>query len=80
MSVEDDEKNKKELINIAFSELRKAISQAKDGTPPTNSFSKLKNIYDTLSESEKKRQNEEITEEEMHTIMANEVNKLKESL
>jgi hypothetical protein len=38
---------------------------------------KLKQVYDTLSEAERKRSNKEITDEELQIKMAEEVEKLK---
>jgi hypothetical protein len=73
----DQEKNQKELITLAFAEFAKAINEAKNGRPPTSSFDKLKQVYDTLSEAERKRSNKEITDEELQIKMAEEVEKLK---
>ena len=72
-----NDQNQKDLINFAFNEFARAISEAKNGRSPTDSYDKLKKIYDTLSEAEKKRSNKEITDEEMQTKMAEEVEKLK---
>lgn len=76
----DQEKNQKELINLAFAEFGKAISEARSGRAPTSSFEKLKQVYDTLSEAEKQRSNKEITDEELQAKMAEEVQKLKEGI
>ncbi len=73
----DQEKNQKELINLAFAEFAKAINEAKSGRPPTSSYEKLKKVYDALSEAEKKKSNKEITDEELQVKMAEEVEKLK---
>jgi hypothetical protein len=73
----DQEKNQKELIHLAFAEFSKAISEAKQGRAPTSSFDKLKQVYNALSEAEKKRSNNEITDEELQKKMAEEVEKLK---
>ncbi len=75
-----NEENHKQLINLAFAEFAKAIDEAKQGRIPTSSFDKLKQVYDTLSEAEKKRSNKEITDEELQAKMAEEVEKLKGSL
>lgn len=80
MSNSNDEQNHKDLIQFAFSEFSKAISEAKSGKPPIKSYDKLKQIYDTLAEAEKKRANNEITDEEMQAKMADEVEKLKKEI
>lgn len=76
----DDEQNHKDLIQFAFQEFSRAINEAKNGRPPTKSFDKLKQIYDNLSVAEKQRENKEITDEEMQTKLAEEVEKLKREI
>jgi hypothetical protein len=76
----DNEEPQKDLINFAFAELTKALKDAKSGKSPTQAYGKLKQAYDTLSEAEKKRENQEITDEEMQATMAKEVEKLKGGL
>ena len=71
-------KPQEDLINFAFGELNKAIAEAKAGKTPHSSYGKLKKVYDTLAEANRKRENKEITEEEMEATMTKEVNKLKE--
>lgn len=80
MSKENENQYHKDLINFSFKEFAKAISDAKSGKPPTSSYEKLKKLYDTLSEADKKRNNNEITEEEMQAKLAEEVGKLKEGI
>lgn len=76
----DDETNKKNLITYAFHELTKAITDAKNGKPPVSSYTKLREVYDSLSAAEKKRESGEITDTEMQNTMAAEMEKLKGTL
>lgn len=76
----NEEQNKKDLINFAFNEFKKAISEAQSGKPPVQSYNKLKEVYDTLSEAESKRANNEISDEDMQKKLAEQVAKLKEEI
>lgn len=71
------EDHQKDLINFAFAEFASAINEAKSGRPPVRAYEKLKQVYDTLSEAERKRENKEITDEELQAKMAEQVEKLK---
>ena len=77
MRMPGDNQNHKDLIHFAFSELTRAINDAKNGKPPTGSYDKLKQAYDTLSAAEKKKEAGDLTDEEMQATLANEVEKLK---
>lgn len=72
-----DETEQKELLNLVFGEFTKALEDAKNGKAPTVSFNKLSKLYKNLSEAENKRQDEEITEEEMRKVVASEIEDLK---
>lgn len=71
-------KPQEDLINYAFTELSKAIGEAQQGKTPYSSYDKLKKVYDTLSEANRKREQKEITEEEMELTMKEQVEKLKD--
>ena len=75
-----DDKAHKDLINFAFAEFGKAISEAQQGKAPTKSYDKIKQIYDTLSAAEKKREQKEITDEELQQTLHDQVEKLKKQL
>jgi len=67
-----------DLLQFALVEIKKAFVDAQSGKAPTQSYNKLKKLYDTLSEAEKKRELNEITEEDIQKTMSEEVDKLKE--
>lgn len=79
MSKQQEEVHK-DLLNYVFDEFSKAVNDAKNGISPTDSYSKLKKIYDALYEAETKRNNNEISDEEMQNELAVQVEKLKQDI
>lgn len=80
MSKEKEEQDHKDLIAYTFKELANAINDAKSGKPPTKSYDKLKEVYNSLSLAEKKRSNNEISDLEMQKELADQVEKLKKEI